>query len=140
MRLASLGFGLVLSALPFASAHADLIVCNRTDAKVGVAIGYKNLETTAQDAWITEGWWNLAADSCKPLLKGPLNARYYYVYGFNYLTGAEWTDVFDMCTKPESFLIEGREECAARNLETRGFMEIDTQNETRWVVELTKPE
>lgn len=134
--------GLVVGAgfMSVSPAFADLIVCNRTDAKVGVAIGYKNQDAQKADGWVTEGWWNLGANSCKPLIKGELNARFYYVYGFNYLSGAEWTDVFDMCTKTESFLIEGRENCAARGLETKGFMEIDTLTETRWVVELNLPE
>ena len=121
------------------AALADLIVCNRTDARVGVAIGYRDTTRQVEDPWITEGWWNLDAETCKPLLKGPLNARYYYVYGFNYLTGSEWTDRFDMCTKAESFLIEGRANCSTRGFETRGFMEVDTQDETRWVIELTNP-
>lgn len=120
-------------------ALADLIVCNRTEARIGVAIGYRDQESQAADPWVTEGWWNLAADSCKPLLKGPLNARYYYVYGFNYLSGAEWTDRFEMCTQPESFTIRGRENCISRGYEARGFMEVDTKDETRWVIELADP-
>lgn len=131
---------LVFLALMAPIAHADLIVCNRTDARVGVAIGYRDTNSTAPDPWVTEGWWNLTPDTCRPLMRGPLNARYYYVYGFNYMTGSEWTDRFEMCTQADSFTIRGRENCATRGMETRGFMEVDTLEETRWVIELSNPD
>ncbi|WP_374333643.1 DUF1036 domain-containing protein, partial [Aestuariivirga sp.] len=35
-----------------APAHADLKLCNKTESRVGVALGYKDKE-----GWATEGWW-----------------------------------------------------------------------------------
>jgi uncharacterized membrane protein len=64
--LAALGFGLSSTA-----ALADLKLCNKTDSRVGVALGYKDKE-----GWASEGWWNVGPNNCETLLKGPLIARY----------------------------------------------------------------
>ena len=52
-------------------AKADLKLCNKTESRVGVALGYKD-----KDGWASEGWWNIGANGCETLLKGPLIARY----------------------------------------------------------------
>ena len=53
-------------------AKADLQLCNLTPSRVGVALGYAD-----QQGWASEGWWNIAANQCETLLKGPLIARWY---------------------------------------------------------------
>ena len=60
-------------------ARADLKLCNKTDNRVGVALGYKD-----QQGWASEGWWNIAPMGCETLLKGPLIARYYYIFAVDY--------------------------------------------------------
>ena len=75
---------LAAAAFPHA-AHADLKLCNSTDSRIGIAIGYKDT-----DGWTTEGWWNVASHSCETLLKGNLIARYYYVHAVDYDRGGEW--------------------------------------------------
>jgi uncharacterized membrane protein len=64
----------LLAGMAFFStaAQADFRVCNKTQSRVGVAIGYKD-----NDLWSTEGWWNVAANSCETLIRGPLVARLY---------------------------------------------------------------
>src|SRR5262245_44576788 len=49
------------------SAAADFRLCNNTQSRVGVAIGYKDA-----DGWTTEGWWNLSSRTCENILKGNL--------------------------------------------------------------------
>ena len=68
-----------------ASAHADLKLCNSTSSRVGVAIGYQ--DTTG---WATEGWWNIASQTCETLLKGALPSRFVYVHAVDYDRGGEW--------------------------------------------------
>ena len=66
---------LVMTGLLASPAQADLKLCNKTESRVGVALGYKDKE-----GWATEGWWTIAPQKCMTLLKGDLIARYYYVF------------------------------------------------------------
>jgi uncharacterized membrane protein len=122
---------LVLMTPPL-SAKADFRVCNNTDNRVGVAIGYKDQET-----WTTEGWWNISAHSCETLLRGTLVARYYYVYALDYDRGGEWSGHAPMCSREKEFTIHGTENCLARGYDRTGFFEVDTAEQRSWTVQLT---
>jgi uncharacterized membrane protein len=125
---------LVLGTLSSTAALAvDFRLCNSTKSRVGVAVGYKDGES-----WVTEGWWNVPAASCETLLKGPLVARYYYVYALDYDHGGEWGGSAFMCTKEKEFTIRGIDNCLARNYNRTGFFEIDTGEQRSWTVQLTE--
>jgi uncharacterized membrane protein len=125
---------LVMSTLFSTAAFAvDFRLCNSTKSRVGVAVGYKDGES-----WVTEGWWNVAASSCETLLKGPLVARYYYVYALDYDHGGEWGGSAFMCTREKEFTIRGIDNCLARNYNRTGFFEIDTGEQRSWTVQLTE--
>ncbi len=86
LRTLSRNFALSLSFCLYATAaHADLKLCNATSSRVGVAIGYQ--DTTG---WATEGWWNIASQTCETLLKGALPSRFVYVHAVDYDRGGEW--------------------------------------------------
>lgn len=132
-------FGLALAMLVAAGvmaspALADLRVCNKTTSRVGIAVGYKE-----DEAWKTEGWWNIAANSCETLLAGPLVARYYYLYAIDYDRGGEWSGRSYMCTQEKTFTIKGIDDCLKRGFERTGFFEIDTGEQRTWTVQLTEP-
>jgi uncharacterized membrane protein len=118
-------------ALP---ANADLKLCNTTSSRVGVAIGYKD-----EKGWVSEGWWNVASQTCEVLLKGTLVARYYYIHAVDYDRGGEWGGSAFMCTGDKAFTIRGVEDCAGRNYKKSGFFEVDTNEERDWTVRLTDP-
>jgi uncharacterized membrane protein len=129
-----------LAALPLivlmcsaAPALADLRLCNNTGSRVGVALGYKDSE-----GWTTEGWWNISARSCETLLRGPLVARYYYIYAVDYDRGGEWSGHAFMCSREKEFTIRGTENCLARGYDRTGFFEIDTGQQRSWTVQLTE--
>lgn len=134
---------LLLSCLvaPFAlagfapAAHADFKLCNTTASRVGVAIGYKDVQ-----GWATEGWWNVAAHSCETLLKGVLIGRYYYIHAIDYDRGGEWAGTLYMCTDDKSFTIRDTKDCVKRGYKRTGFFEVDTGEERDWTVRLTDPE
>jgi uncharacterized membrane protein len=115
-------------------ALADFRLCNKTGSRVGVSVGYKDREI-----WSTEGWWNVGANSCETLLRGPLSARFYYVYAIDYDRGGEWNGKAFMCTRDKEFTIKGIEDCLARGYERSGFFEIDTGEQKSWTVQLTEP-
>lgn len=113
-------------------AAADLRLCNTTQSRIGVAIGYKDGE-----GWTTEGWWNIASRNCETILRGPLVARYYYLYAVDYDQGGEWAGRAYMCTRDKEFTIRGIEECLARGYDRIGFFEVDTQDQRQWTIQLT---
>jgi uncharacterized membrane protein len=126
----------VILALPLACmaqpAAADFRLCNKTSARLGVAVGYKDGE-----GWTTEGWWNLPAGNCETVLKGALVARFYYIYAVDYDHGGEWSGQAFMCTRDKEFTIHGTEDCLARGYERTGFFEVDTGEQRSWEVRLT---
>lgn len=117
------------------SAKAELKLCNTTSSRVGVAIGYRE-----KNRWATEGWWNVASNTCEVLLKGKLIARYYYIHAVDYDRGGEWSGKDTMCTVDKAFTVFGVKDCVKRGYKRTGFFEIDTKNEHDWTVRLKYPE
>ncbi len=122
---------LVLAAMAL-PARADLKLCNNTESRVGVALGYKDKE-----GWATEGWWTIEPQKCLPLLKGDLIARYYYVFAVDYDKGGSWGGKSMMCTRDKVFTIRGIEDCEGRGYTKTGFFEVDTGEEADWTVSLS---
>ncbi len=125
---------LLLAALwSVAPARAEFQVCNSTASRVGVSLGYKD-----GDAWTTEGWWNIPANSCETLLRGDLIARYYYLHALDYDNQDEaWDGPVPMCIRDNEFTIKGIENCLTRGYERKGFFEVDTGENRTWTVQLT---
>jgi uncharacterized membrane protein len=121
------------AALAPMPAAADFRICNITKSRIGVAIGYKD-----GDGWATEGWWNLTGGNCETLLRGPLAARFYYVYAVDYDLGGEWSGQAVMCTRDKEFTIRGTQDCLARGFDRTGFFEVDTGEQQTWTVQLTE--
>jgi uncharacterized membrane protein len=126
--------GLVMLGASAAPARADLRLCNTTESRVGISLGYRD-----GSGWITEGWWNLAARGCETLLRGELSARFYYIYAVDYDRGGDWSGRSLMCTRDREFTIRGVEDCLARGFDRSGFFEIDTGEQKSWTVQLTDP-
>ncbi|WP_342636847.1 DUF1036 domain-containing protein [Enterovirga rhinocerotis] len=116
------------------SARADLRMCNNTESRVGVSLGYRDAS-----GWVTEGWWNLKGRTCETLVRGELSAKYFYVYAVDYDRGGEWNGRSFMCTREREFVIRGVEDCLARGFDRSGFIEIDTGQQKAWTIELTDP-
>ena len=134
-------FGLVLSSLIFilalsTPASADLRLCNTTKGRIGVAIGYKDASAAG---WATEGWWNIAAQTCETVYKGTLSGRFYYVHAIDYDRGGEWAGQSFMCTVDKTFTIKGVQDCPKRGYNRTGFFEVDTGDAKDWTIRLTDP-
>src|SRR5215467_9364204 len=114
-------------------AAADFRLCNNTTSRVGISMGYKE-----NDGWTTEGWWNLPPRTCETLMRGPLVARYYYIYAVDYDRNGEWSGQAFMCTRDKEFTIRGTEDCLARGFDRTGFFEVDTGEQPSWTVQLTE--
>src|SRR4051795_9653184 len=131
--LVGAAFVTATTAFQASPAAADFRLCNNTGSRVGIAVGYKENE-----GWTTEGWWNLSARSCETLLRGPLVARYYYIYAVDYDRGGEWSGQAFMCTREKEFTIRGIEDCLARGFDRAGYFEVDTGEQPSWTVQLTE--
>ncbi len=127
---------LIAASIQFAApAHADLKLCNSTESRVGVAIGYQDKE-----GWATEGWWNIASQTCETLLKGDVPSRFIYVHAVDYDRGGEWVGANFMCTNDKSFAIRGVQDCGNRGYKRTGFFEVDTGDAKEWTIRLTDPD
>lgn len=117
------------------SAKADLKLCNSTSSRIGVAVGYRD-----ESDWATEGWWNIASQTCETLLKGAVPSRFIYIHALDYDRGGEWAGKNFMCTDDKSFAIHGVQDCLQRGYKRTGFFEVDTGESQEWTVRLTDPE
>jgi uncharacterized membrane protein len=118
---------LIVLLMALEPAQAGLEVCNKADVPARVALG--RFDGTA---WRSSGWWVIEPRACKLLLSGPLDARYYYLYGTDGGAGTWSGDTFFCTQEGKSFDIPGRNRCAARNYDRKGFFVIDTGNEPNW--------
>ena len=128
LALAAMGMTMTSATI----ARADLKLCNNTANRVGVALGYKD-----KQGWASEGWWNIGANNCETLLKGPLIARYYYIFAVDYDKGGSWGGKAMMCTRDKLFTIRGIKDCVTRGYQKTGFFEVDTGEEVDWTVQLS---
>jgi uncharacterized membrane protein len=119
----------ILTAPP---AEAAFKVCNKSDLAARVALGRFDGRQ-----WASQGWWTVAPKTCAQLLTGPLQARYYYLYASDG-AGGTWEGKTHFCTKPDAkFLTQGRNDCASRGFDRRGFFEVDTGKSPEWTQSLS---
>lgn len=128
-----LAVGLSLTA---GSAMAGFKVCNRSDERISVSIGYKHDEY----GWTSEGWWTIQSDDCHNIVTGKLNQRYYYVFATG-SDGGVWQAHKGeqkggyFCVGKAKFTFHNREyetkgeiDCEASGQITKQFLEVDTKD------------
>jgi uncharacterized membrane protein len=116
-------------ALP---AEAGFNLCNKSGQTVRAAMG--RFDGTN---WTSEGWWSISPKTCVPLLTGPLQGRYYYLYASDGAAGT-WEGKTRFCVAPEKrFKSVGRGDCARRGFDSRGFFEVDTGRKPDWTQTLS---
>jgi uncharacterized membrane protein len=131
MRLVLLGLA-VAATLCAQEAQATFAVCNKAKHAANVAFGRFN-----GTDWMSEGWWTVAAGKCARLLADPLDARYYYLFADDGGSGT-WDGGTDFCTtSAPKFSIVGRQSCASRGFDRRGFFRIDTGQAPNWTQSLS---
>jgi uncharacterized membrane protein len=123
---------LTVATLIAVPAQAGFAVCNKASLPAKVALGHFDGKT-----WRSEGWWTILPQKCETLLSGPLDARYYYLYGTDGGSGT-WNGSKEFCTAAVGpFSIPGRGNCAARGYDRKGFFEVDTGDEANWTQSLS---
>ena len=122
-------------AIPGSSARADLKLCNTTSSRIGVAIGYQD-----PNGWTTEGWWNIASQTCETLYKGTLSEPLLGTSMPSTTTAAANGPASPSCappTRPSRF--GGFRTARRRGYKSTGFFEVDTQEAKDWTIRLTDP-
>jgi uncharacterized membrane protein len=125
---------LAITGLPVLAgpALAAFTVCNKTNLPVRSAIG--RFDGTN---WTSEGWWVVQPNACVPILTGPLQGRFYYLYASDGAAGT-WEGKTHFCVAPEKrFRSVGRGSCAKRGFDRRGFFEVDTGKKPDWTQTLS---
>ena len=114
-----------------APARAGLSVCNKGKLPARVALG----RFDGKD-WSSEGWWTIAPATCADVIKAPLNARYYYLYGTDTASGV-WDGETSFCvSRSPKFSITSRADCTKRGYDRQRFFTVDTQDNLNKVVPL----
>lgn len=109
----------VLAVMPMA-AQAGLDVCNDTDLRQSVAIGYE----APGGIWTSEGWWQLAPGECKTVMARAFDRQYFYYRAT--VQGGGFDGPFSFCSTSGAFTIEGDTDCAARGYDSTRFRKVDT--------------
>jgi len=121
--------GLPLMAGPAAAAFN---ICNKSNLAVRTSIA--RFDGTN---WTSEGWWTIQPQACAPILTGPLQGRFYYLYASDGAAGT-WEGKTYFCVAPDKrFRAVGRGTCAKRGFDRRGFFEVDTGKKTDWTQSLS---
>jgi uncharacterized membrane protein len=119
-------------SLTAAPAFAAFTICNKSSQAVRAAIA--RFDGTN---WTSEGWWAIQAQTCAPVLTGPLQGRYYYLYASDGAAGT-WEGKTFFCVAPDKrFRAVGRGNCAKRGFDRRGFFEVDTGKKPDWTQSLS---
>jgi uncharacterized membrane protein len=132
LRVLVLALSPLVLCLTGAPAQAKFTVCNKTEHALSVAIGRYQGGT-----WVSEGWWKVDPQACTDVLRGALQARYYYLRGVHEGVDGAWNGNRFFCVAADNFTIKGREDCKKRGYGQVGFFEIDTGEYTDWVQNLS---
>ena len=124
---------LVLLVGSHGPSRADFRVCNKTRALINLAVG-----TNAGAEFATEGWWTVTPGSCATPIRGPLTARYVYLYATNIDNADVLKGTVSMCVDRGKFKVFGIGDCWRRGLQAVNFAEIDTLDSSDWTTFLTE--
>jgi uncharacterized membrane protein len=112
--------------------EAALKICNKTAARVGIAVG-----VSAQNLLSSEGWFNVKPGGCEEILMGDLGTGPYFLHAIDYDRGGEWGGTELLCVSDNEFKIDGVQDCYARGYTRAGFRRIDTNGQKHWSIDLT---
>jgi uncharacterized membrane protein len=107
---------IAMIAAPFAplattQAQAELTLCNRTSFRMEAAVGIEKRANV-----VTRGWYRLDPDQCRQVMDGPFDADMVYLYA-----------------------LADHKDCAARGLNSAGFVVIDLVGKPSTTVRFKEP-
>ncbi len=115
------------------ASYAELRVCNKTSGRIGVAIGVQQGPIR-----ITQGWFNIKANTCEAPVKEDLKDGPYFLYATDYDRGGEWNGSELMCVSDREFYIENSNDCYARGFDKASFRLVSTKGLKNWTLDLNE--
>ena len=130
MRIWMIVSSVMLASFCASEASAQLEVCNQTETKHSVSIGYKDGEN-----WVSEGWWGVDPGDCSTVISQDLDLRYYYYHPS--AKGHDYEGAYTFCVESNAYTIIGDTDCEKRGYRKERFLEADTGgNQTAWTIVL----
>lgn len=94
-------------------------VCNKSNEKLSVAIGFFE-----SSSWKTKGWYGIERNSCKTLHNQPAG-KTFYVYAEGNRSSI-WSGKYNLCIHPRNaFEINGFKNCASRGYKKVQFNQVE---------------
>ena len=119
-------------------AVAAMRFCNTTEYPIEAAVAYRGQTQDEQDAWVSEGWWQIQPGQCARVYDKPLDQRFYFYYATSLMAvGPDkkpylWSgEKYKFCTNTIAFRIEGDNNCEDRGYQAKGFLQVDVGQNTR---------
>lgn len=116
--------GALLAPLLAAPAHAGLEVCNQTNVARWLSVGY--FDDGVNEAWTSEGWWEVLPGECVVPIEDDLSQRFYYYRAEDPEENFTGDPGKTFCSVDDAYTIVGNQDCEARNYETLEYLEVDT--------------
>jgi uncharacterized membrane protein len=139
---AVLGLTALMVAFSAQRADAGFRVCNQSDVRISVALGYLDKPR----GWVAEGWWVIDVGQCSTLYRADLDNRYYYVFAKSTADGGKttWSGKIPYCIQPlEKFVLvqaqygkRSQDDCAKAGLGAVNFDVVDTGKEKNHTLNL----
>jgi uncharacterized membrane protein len=135
----------VVSLAATSAVRADFRVCNKSNERATVSIGYNSSEY----GWTSEGWWRIPIGECMNIINGELKNKYYYVYATGH-KGGTWSGRKDQeggafCIAKEKYTLHNREyrsgdvlNCEKSRFQTKKFRIVDTGESSNFTYNLTE--
>jgi uncharacterized membrane protein len=97
----------------------------------------------AATRWEARGWTRIMPGDCESALDGPVEKGDYYVFARSIDAHQGPTKYFSgnarFCTLPDTFVIEGRENCAMRGYDSHDFIRVAVKAGKDWTTTFGEP-
>lgn len=115
-------------------AQARFEICNQTFDVVNVAIGFAR-----EGSFGTEGWWTIGPNRCASVIEEPLRGSTVFVFAQDVFGNVVLEGSRPMCVEPDTFEVEGRQDCLGRGLIEARFLGVETGTAESWTLYLRAP-
>jgi uncharacterized membrane protein len=100
-----------------AAAQRGYTICNDGDAKIWAALGFRS-----GTAFVSRGWWEIAAGACALAIDNPLGHDAVYLFASKHGSKLLVSGPSNFCISNAQFDIHGNDACAAHGGSVAGFL------------------
>jgi uncharacterized membrane protein len=115
------------------TAHADFQVCSSADSNQSIFVSASYVRDG--ERW-TDGWVMIQPGECRPVVRGDLQQREYYLYAVNVRDECILSGGHRCCIDSSNFSIRGAQDCQQRGYTEVGFRRIRTDGSPNFRYEI----